>query len=57
MYPHDLPEGIAAQRYAPDTVAGRTYYEPTNHGMEARFSERAQRIRAILQGGTGEGEG
>ena len=57
VYPHDLPEGIAAQRYAPDTVAGRTYYEPTNHGMEARFSERAQRIRAILQGGTGEGEG
>ena len=50
VYPHDLPEGIAAQRYAPDAVAGRTYYEPTKHGMEARFSERAERIRAVLRG-------
>jgi putative ATPase len=50
VYPHDLPEGIAAQRYAPDAVAGRTYYEPTTHGMEARFSERAERIRAVLRG-------
>jgi putative ATPase len=49
VYPHDTPEGIVAQRYAPDVVAGRTYYEPTNHGMEARFSERAGRIRAILR--------
>jgi putative ATPase len=49
VYPHDTPEGIVAQRYAPDVVAGRTYYEPTSHGMEARFSERAGRIRAILR--------
>jgi putative ATPase len=54
VYPHDLPEGIAAQRYAPDPVAGRTYYEPTKHGMEARFSERAERIRAVLRGGDAE---
>jgi putative ATPase len=50
VYPHDLPEGIAAQRYAPDPIVGRTYYEPTNHGMEARFSERLGRIREILYG-------
>jgi putative ATPase len=49
VYPHEVPEGIVAQRYAPDLVAGRTYYEPTSHGMEARFSERAGRIRAILR--------
>ncbi|HWG02762.1 MAG TPA: replication-associated recombination protein A [Trebonia sp.] len=54
VYPHDLPEGIAAQRYAPDSVADRTYYEPTKHGMEARFSERADRIRAVLRGGDAE---
>ena len=48
VYPHDLPEGIVAQQYAPDAVNGRTYYEPTAHGMEARFSERARLIRAIL---------
>jgi putative ATPase len=48
VYPHDLPEGIVAQQYAPDTVNGRTYYEPSSHGMESRFSERARLIRQIL---------
>src|SRR5580692_2447869 len=48
VYPHDLPEGIAAQRYAPDVINGRAYYEPSSHGMEARFSERARLIREIL---------
>ena len=48
VYPHDLPEGIVAQQYAPDGVNGRAYYEPTTHGLEARFSERARIIRAIL---------
>jgi putative ATPase len=61
VYPHDLPEGIVAQQYAPDAVNGRAYYEPTAHGMEARFSERARLIRAILhpeqEGGPGGGVG
>jgi len=48
VYPHDHPEGVVTQRYAPDAVARRTYYEPTRHGMEARIAERAERIRAIL---------
>jgi len=54
VYPHDLPEGIVAQQYAPDVVDGRTYYEPSTHGMESRFSERSRLIRQILhpeQGG------
>ena len=49
VYPHDRPEGIVAQQYAPDVVAARTYYEPTNHGMEDRFSQRARVIRGILR--------
>src|SRR6202522_2035178 len=48
QYPHDFDEGVVAQRYAPESVANRTYYEPTRHGMEARIAERAERIRAIL---------
>ena len=48
VYPHDLPEGIVAQQYAPDVVNGRAYYEPSGHGMESRFSERARLIRQIL---------
>ena len=50
VYPHDLPEGVAAQAYAPDAVAGRAYYEPTTHGMESRYSQAYARIRAILHG-------
>jgi putative ATPase len=61
VYPHDLPEGIVAQQYAPDVVAARTYYEPSTHGMESRYSERSRAIRAILRpeqgGGPDEGDG
>jgi putative ATPase len=55
VYPHDLSEGIVAQQYAPDVVTGRTYYEPTSHGMESRFSERSRLIRAILRAESGGG--
>jgi putative ATPase len=49
LYPHDFDEGVVAQRYAPDPVADRIYYEPSGHGQEARVAERAGRIRAILR--------
>jgi putative ATPase len=49
QYPHDYPEGVVAQAYAPDAVAGRRYYEPSRHGAEARYAERSERIRAILR--------
>jgi putative ATPase len=48
VYPHDSAEGIVAQQYAPDGLAGREYYQPSGHGAEARYAERAERIRAIL---------
>ncbi|HEU5157066.1 MAG TPA: replication-associated recombination protein A [Streptosporangiaceae bacterium] len=48
-YAHDHPGGIAEQQYAPDAVHGRRYYRPTRHGMEARFSEVLDRIRAVLR--------
>ena len=57
VYPHDLAEGIVAQQYAPDVVTGRTYYEPTSHGMENRFSERSRLIRAILRAESAGGPG
>jgi putative ATPase len=49
LYPHDFDEGIVAQRYAPDAVADRTYYEPSRHGAEARYADRSERIRSILR--------
>jgi putative ATPase len=53
-YPHDSEEGVVAQQYAPDGLAGREYYQPTRHGAEARYADRAERIRAIL-GRSGQG--
>jgi putative ATPase len=53
VYPHDLDGAVAAQQYAPDELAGRRYYEPTRHGAEARFAERYERIRALLDGEPG----
>jgi putative ATPase len=48
QYPHNFPEGVIPQVYAPEQVNGRRYYEPSQHGTEARYSERSDRIRAIL---------
>jgi putative ATPase len=50
LYPHDFAEGIVAQQYLPEAAAGRRYYEPTRHGAEARYADRAQRIRSVLEG-------
>lgn len=36
QYPHNEPNGIVAFRYAPDEVADRRYYEPSEHGREAQ---------------------
>jgi len=56
VYPHDRPEGIVGQQYAPDEVNGRAYYEPSSHGLEARFSERSRLIREILHSGKDRGQ-
>ncbi|MEZ0089825.1 replication-associated recombination protein A [Streptacidiphilus sp. EB129] len=50
VYPHDLPDGVAAQQYAPDAVHGRRYYEPTRHGAEARYADIAEWVRGKLGG-------
>lgn len=50
QYPHDLPEGIAAQQYAPDAVHGKAYYQPTRHGGEARYADIVEWTRGRLRG-------
>jgi putative ATPase len=52
QYPHDVPGGIAAQQYAPDSVHGKRYYHPTRHGAEVRYTEVLDRIRERLAGGS-----
>jgi putative ATPase len=44
-YAHDdAPEGMN-DRYLPDELAGRVYYEPKERGMEAEIRERVERWR------------
>jgi len=50
VYPHDDPAGVVAQQYAPDPVADREYYQPTQHGAERVTAQRLERIRAALKG-------
>ncbi len=53
QYPHDSPDGIVEQAYAPDAVARREYYRPTSHGAEARWGDINERIRRVLRGDAG----
>ena len=48
VYPHDLPEGIAAQQYAPDALKDRRVLQPTRHGAEARYADVVEWTRKHL---------
>jgi putative ATPase len=50
QYPHDVPGGVAAQQYAPDSVADRTYYHPTRYGAESRLADLWEKLRTLLRG-------
>ena len=39
-YPHDTPTGFVGQQYLPDDLKDRQYYEPSQHGHEAKIGER-----------------
>ncbi|MBD0292339.1 MAG: replication-associated recombination protein A [Jiangellaceae bacterium] len=49
-YPHDYPRGVVEQRYAPDPVAEKAYYEPGTRGAEADYADRHARLRKIVRG-------
>lgn len=39
-YPHEDPRGWLEQRYLPDELAGRHYYQPSSHGVEGEIARR-----------------
>ncbi len=43
-YPHDDPRGWVDQEYLPPEVAGRRYYQPTQHGREREIADRMARL-------------
>ena len=51
-YPHDFPGGVVTQQYAPDDVAGRDYYEPSDNGAERSAGARLAYLRTVLRGTT-----
>jgi len=47
-YAHDYEAGVAPQEYL---GVDKTYYEPTDHGREAKLKERLERFRRLRQTG------
>jgi putative ATPase len=45
LYPHDFPGHYVEQEYLPPGAASGPYYEPTEHGHEAKFKQRLERLR------------
>ena len=50
VYPHDLPTGVAAQRYLPEALLDTRYYLPTGHGAEAAWGAVADRVARLRTG-------
>lgn len=50
-YPHDFPHRIVQQQHLPDTLVGRRYYTPAEHGEERTIRERLAWWRRKLSGG------
>lgn len=44
LYPHDYPGHFVKQEYLPVETKSAGYYEPTDHGHEARFKQRLERL-------------
>lgn len=46
QYAHDAEEKLTDMRCLPDSLLDRVYYRPTNQGLEQRFKERLEQIKA-----------
>jgi putative ATPase len=46
-YAHDVEDKIADMQCLPDNLHDRTYYQPTNEGLEKRLRERIEEIKRI----------
>lgn len=46
QYAHDTEEKLTNMQCLPDSLLERQYYRPTDQGVEARFKERLQQIKA-----------
>ena len=47
QYAHNVEEKVTDMTCLPESLAGRTYYQPTDQGFEARIRQRLEEIRRI----------
>ena len=47
-YSHDYNGHYVRQQYLPDELLGRTYYEPTENGVEKKIKEALKRLRGEI---------
>ena len=47
QYAHDLEEKVADMQCLPDNLQGRTYYHPTEEGIEKRIKARLEEIKKL----------
>ena len=45
QYAHDTEEKLTNMQCLPDSLLGKTYYQPTEEGFEARYGERLRQIK------------
>jgi putative ATPase len=50
QYAHDLESKVADMDCLPESLHGRTYYQPTSEGVEKRIRERMDEIKRLKQG-------
>jgi putative ATPase len=48
-YAHDHEGGVVEQQHLPTSLAGRRYYEPSQHGVEREVADRLNSIRKELE--------
>ena len=46
QYAHDTAEKLTNMQCLPDSLVGRTYYQPTEQGLEGRMKARLEQIKA-----------
>ena len=47
LYDHDFPEAIAPQQFLPDKIRDAVYYEPSDHGYEARIARWMETVKKL----------
>ena len=50
QYAHDVAGKVAAMQCLPESLADRTYYQPTDQGREKQLSQRLEEVRRLQKG-------